>query len=237
MTANGRLAGRLALVTGASRGIGRAVALRYAHEGAHVIALARTVGALEELDDEIKEFGGEATLVPLDLHDAPAIDRLGAVIHERWGKLDVYVANAAVLGPLTPVAHIPPDQFDDVMLVNVTAVYRMIRSFDPLLRASDAGRGIFVSSGAARKFRAYWGAYSISKAALEAMVLTYADELEITNARVNLLNPGPTRTGMRANAMPGEDPMSLRTPESLGDLFVQLAEAGFTENGKLFAPS
>jgi NAD(P)-dependent dehydrogenase (short-subunit alcohol dehydrogenase family) len=234
---SGRLQGRIALVSGASRGIGRAVALRYAAEGAHVIALARTVGALEELDDEIKAQGeGGATLVPLDLKDYPAIDRLGGAIAERWGKLDILVANAGVLGSLTPVAHITPEGFDDVLAVNLTAVWRMVRSFDPLLRASDSGRGIFVTSGVARKFKAYWGAYAISKAAMEAMVLTYADELEITNAKVNLLSPGPTRTAMRANAMPGEDPLSLKPPEALGDLFVSLAEASCAANGKLFAP-
>ncbi len=232
-----RLDGRLALVTGASRGIGRAVALRYAAEGAHVIAVGRTVGALEELDDDIKAQGGEgATLVPMDLKDYPAIDRLGGAIAERFGKLDILVANAGTLGTLTPVAHLTPEGFDEVMAVNTTSVFRLIGSFDPLLRASDAGRGIFVTSGAARAFKAYWGAYAISKAAMEAMVLTYADELEITNARVNLLSPGPTRTRMRANAMPGEDPMSVKPPEALGDLFVQLAEASCMANGQIFRP-
>jgi NAD(P)-dependent dehydrogenase (short-subunit alcohol dehydrogenase family) len=234
----GRLDGRIALITGASRGIGRAIALRYAQEGAHVIAVARTVGALEELDDEIKAQGstGGATLVPLDLKDLPAIDRLGGAIFERWGKLDILVANAAILGVLTPLAHLTPEVFDDIMLVNVTATWRLIRSFDPLLRASDSGRGIFVTSGAARKFKAYWGPYATSKAALEAMVLTYADELEITNAKVNLLDPGRTRTKMRANAMPGEDPMSVKPPEALGDLFVELAESSCAANGKIFGP-
>jgi NAD(P)-dependent dehydrogenase (short-subunit alcohol dehydrogenase family) len=161
---------------------------------------------------------------------------LGGAIFERWGKLDVLVANAAILGVLTPLAHLTPEVFDEVMLVNVTATWRLIRSFDPLLRASDSGRGIFVTSGAARNIKAYWGAYAVSKAALEAMVLTYADELEITNAKVNLLDPGRTRTKMRANAMPGEDPMSLKPPEALGDLFVELAEASFAANGKIFGP-
>src|SRR5271166_2120449 len=178
LPAEKNLAGRIALVTGASRGIGRAVATELARRGAHVIALARTQGALEELDDSIRKLGGEATLVPCDIKDFEALDRLGAAIHGRWGKLDILVGNAGILGPLTPIAHCDPDKWDQVFSVNVTANYRLLRSLDPLLRASDAGRAAFISSGAAQKdeFAAYWGPYAASKSALDAIVRTYAAE-------------------------------------------------------------
>ena len=226
---------RIALVTGASRGIGRAAALAFAEAGAHVVAVARTQGALEELDDEIRARGGDpATLVPLDLKDMEALDRLGAALHERWGKLDVLFGNAGILGDLTPLGHVDPKTWDTLMAVNVTANWRLIRSLDPLLRASDAGRAIFVSSGAAHKCTAYWGPYSVSKAALEALARTYAAETVETRVRVMLVNPGPLRTRMRASAMPGEDPETLRTPDDLAPHIVRLASPEWSETGKLY---
>ena len=225
---------RIAVVTGASRGIGRAAALALARAGAHVIALARTQGALEELDDEIRFLAGAATLVPVDLTDFEALDRLGAAIHERWGKLDVVIGNAGILGEVTPLPHVDPKVWDSVTAVNVTANWRLIRSLDPLLRASDAGRAIFVSSGAAHHCKAYWGPYSVSKAALEALVRTYAAETASTNVRAMLVNPGPLRTRMRAAAMPGEDPLTLKTPEDLAPHFVRLASPEWTETGKIY---
>ena len=218
-----RLQGRLALVTGASRGIGRAVARAYAAEGAHLILIARTVGGLEEADDEVRKAGGTATLVPLDLKDFDALDRLGASIHERWGKLDILVGNAAMLGPLSPLGHLKPEAWSNLLDINVTANWRLIRSLDPLLRLSDAGRAIFVTSSVGHQPRAYWGGYAVTKAALEMLALTYAAECGKTSVKVNLVNPGPTRTKMRAQAMPGEDPDSLPAPESLTPLFVHLA--------------
>lgn len=230
----GVLDGRIALVTGASRGIGRAAALALAQAGAHVVAVARTQGALEELDDAIRTAGASATLVPLDVTDSEGIDRLGGAIHERWGRLDVLVGNAGVLGALMPLGHITPKVWQQTLDVNVTANWRLIRSFDPLLRASEAGRAIFVTSGAASKCRAYWGPYSITKAALDAMVRTYAAETEKTPVRAMLLSPGPLRTAMRRAAMPGEDPATLRTPEDLAPAFVRLASPDWAETGKLF---
>ncbi|MHB2169249.1 SDR family NAD(P)-dependent oxidoreductase [Alsobacter sp. R-9] len=228
------LAGRLAVVTGASRGIGRAAALAYAAAGAHVIAVARTQGALEELDDEIRALGGTATLVPVDLKDVPAIDRLGAAIHERWGKLDILLANGAILGPISPLGHVEPKAWDDIMAVNVTANWRLIRSLDPLLRRSDAGRAIFVTSAASWKNAAYWGPYATSKAALNTLAMTYAAETATTGVKVMLVNPGPLRTRMREMAMPGEDPMTLQPPEALAPHLVKLAEAHWGETGRIF---
>jgi NAD(P)-dependent dehydrogenase (short-subunit alcohol dehydrogenase family) len=225
---------RVAVVTGASRGIGRAVALQLAKAGAHVIALARTQGGLEELDDEIRTLAGAATLVPMDLKDFDAIDRLGAAVRQRWGKLDILVGNAGILGDVTPLTHLDPGVWDAVMTVNVTANWRLIRALDPLLRASDAGRAIFVTSGAAHNCRAYWGAYSVSKAALEALARTYAAETASTPVRVMLVNPGPLRTAMRRAAMPGEDPMTLKMPEEIAPHFVRLACADWTESGRIF---
>jgi NAD(P)-dependent dehydrogenase (short-subunit alcohol dehydrogenase family) len=225
---------RIAVVTGASRGIGRAAALAFAHAGAHVVALARTVGALEELDDEIRAAGGTATLVPVDLKDYEALDRLGASLYERWGKLDILLANAGVLGVLSPLGHVEPKVFDEVMAINVTANWRLIRSLDPLLRASDAGRAIFISSGAAHSCRAFWGPYAASKAAVEALARSYAAETEKTSLRVMMVNPGPLRTAMRRKAMPGEDPLTLRTPEDLAPHLVALAAPDWTETGKIY---
>lgn len=225
---------RVALVTGASRGLGKSAALALAREGAHVIAMARTQGGLTELDDEIKALGGTATLVPADMRDYDAIDRLGAAIFERWKRLDILIGNAGVLGKLTPVAHVEPKLWDEVMAVNVTANYRLIRSLDPLLRASDAGRAVFVTSGLAHRCWAYWGPYSISKAALEAMVKTYAAEIETTAARANCFSPGPTRTKMRATAMPGEDPESLPHPDDVAAQIIPMLLNDFTANGSVY---
>jgi NAD(P)-dependent dehydrogenase (short-subunit alcohol dehydrogenase family) len=219
------------LITGASRGIGAAVAKAYAAEGAHVILVARTVGGLEEVDDAIQAAGGSATLVPLDLTDGTAIDGLAAPLLERWKKLDILVGNAAMLGRLTPTGQFPPDLWDQVMALNVTANWRLIRALDPLLRASDAGRAIFVTSGITQSPHPYWSAYAASKAALEAVALTYAAEVAKTNLRVNLINPGPTRTAMRALAFPGEKPELLPPPEHVVETFVQLASPDFQGNG------
>src|SRR5215469_12018870 len=201
-----KLKGRIALVTGASRGIGRAAAIALGAEGAHVICVARTVGGLEETDDAVQKAGGSATLVPLNLKDFAAIDRLGASIFERWKKLDAFLGNAGTLGVLTPLTHLDPKVFQDLLDINVTANWRLIRSLDPLLRMSDAGRALLVSSAAAKRHTPFWGGYAMSKAALEAVAFTYAQECSGTNVKVNVLNPGPVRTVMRAKAMPGEDP-------------------------------
>jgi NAD(P)-dependent dehydrogenase (short-subunit alcohol dehydrogenase family) len=225
---------RIALVTGASRGIGAAVAELLAEAGAHIVAVARTTGGLEALDDRIKEKGGTATLVPLDLTDYDGVDRLGGALYERFGKLDILVGNAGMLGPLSPLGHVDPKQWDNVLAVNVTANWRLIRSMDPLLRQSDAGRAVFVSSGAATNVRAFWGPYSVSKAALDALVRTYAEETRTTPVRVNLFNPGATRTNMRAQAMPGEDPMTLPTPEEIAAHVMKLVDPALSETGMLY---
>lgn len=227
-----RLAGRIALVTGASRGIGAAVAKRFAAEGAHVIAVARTVGALEELDDAIKAEGGSATLVPLDLRDLERIDPLGPHLHQRFGKLDILVANAAMLGTLGPLAHQEPKEWEQAFKLNVSANWRLIRTLEPLLKLSDAGRALFVSSSAARSATPFWGAYCTTKAALEAMARVWANELTKSAVKVNLVDPGATRTAMRANAFPGEDPTSLPAPEEITDVFVDLASPACTTSGE-----
>jgi NAD(P)-dependent dehydrogenase (short-subunit alcohol dehydrogenase family) len=230
---NQPLENKIALVTGASRGIGRAAAKALTEAGAHVVAVARSVGGLEELDDEIRKAGGAATLVPLNLKDFEALDRLGASIFERWGRLDAFFANAGVLGAMTPLAHLEPKVFQELLDINVTANWRLIRSLDPLLRRSDAGHALFVTSGAARKHMPYWGGYAMAKAALESLALTYAAECAGTSVKVNLLNPGPVRTQMRARAFPGEDPQTLPPPEALGPLIVELLSPGCEKNGEL----
>ncbi len=227
------LADKIALVTGASRGIGRAAAIALAEAGAHVVCLARTTGALEEVDDEIRKVGGAATLVPLNIRDFAALDRLGASIFERWGRLDAFLGNAGSLGVLTPLAHLDPKVFHELVEVNVTANWRLIRSLDPLLRLSAAGRALFVSSGAARKHTPFWGGYAMAKAALESLALTYAAECATTSVKVNLLNPGAMRTAMRARAMPGEDPETLPKPAAVAPLIVDLLSPSCTRNGEL----
>lgn len=229
-----RLQDRIAVVTGASRGIGRAVALELAREGAHVLALGRTTGALEELDDEIKSLGGTATLVPFKLSDLEAIDRLGGAIHERWGKLDILVGNAGVLGPLSPVGHIRSRQWNELIEVNLTANWRLIRSLDPLLRRSDAGRAVFLTSGAAHKATPYWGGYAVTKAALEMLVRTWAAEIVQTNMRANLFSPGRVQTRMQKDAFPGQDLSGLPTPEDVAPAIVASVLPEETRNGLIY---
>ena len=224
---------RVALVTGASRGIGYACARALALTGAHVILVARTVGGLEEADDEVRKAGGSATLVPLDLKDVSAIDRLGAAIFERWGRLDALIGNAGVLGAMTPLTHLKPKDWDELLAVNVTANWRLIRSLDPLLRRSEAGRAVFISSSAARRHTAFWGGYAVTKAALETLVLTYAEECNGTNVKVNLFNPGGTRTAMRAKAFPGEDPETLPSPADVAPKIVELLDPHYMRTGEL----
>jgi len=233
MSETKRLEGRVALITGASHGIGRAVAKRFAAEGATVIALGRNVGALEELDDEIRADGGKLVLLPMDLTMYEKIDAMGASIYERFGKLDIVVGNAGLLGELAPVGHIDTQVFENTYATNVTANFRLIRSVDKLLRLSGAGRAIFVTSNASSKGRAFWGLYASTKAALESLVLSYAQELEETPVRVNLINPGRIRTKMRAEAYPGENPETLPTAESITDVFVDLAAADCTRHAEV----
>lgn len=231
----GRLAGRIALITGASRGIGAEIAVAYAAEGAHVVLVARTVGGLEDVDDRVQAVGGTATLVPLDLKQLDAIDNLGHALFERYGRLDILVGNAAMLGNLSPLGHLTPKLWDEVMAVNLTANWRLIRSFDLPLRRSPAGRAIFLTSGITQSLPAYWGLYAASKAGLEAMVRTYAAELASTTVRANLVNPGPTRTNMRAQAFPGEDPTAVPAPDHVVEVMVRLGMAEFEGNGLLIA--
>lgn len=228
------LSNRIALVTGASRGIGAATALALAKAGAHVIAVARTVGGLEELDDQIRAAGGSATLVPLDVTDAPGIARLAEALDKRYQRLDVLVANAAIFGSASPLGHVEPKVWDAVTAVNVTANWNLIRFLDPLLLKSDAGRAVFITSSAASNARAYNGPYSVSKAALDVLARTYAAETAATKVRVNLLNPGPTRTRMRATVMPGEDPATLPKPAQIAEKIVELCLPSFAETGKLY---
>lgn len=225
---------KVALVTGASRGIGRATALALAGAGAHIVALARTVGALEEIDDAAQAAGSSATLVPLDMRDYAGLYRLAAALNERYQRLDVMVGNAGVVGQRSPLDHIEPQNWDEVMAVNVTANWHLIRAMDALLKRSDAGRAVFITSGAATHARAYTGAYPVSKAALDALARVYAAETESTRVKVNLFNPGPTRTRMRAIVMPGEDPMTLPTAEVVAEKIVPLCLPGCSETGKLY---
>jgi NAD(P)-dependent dehydrogenase (short-subunit alcohol dehydrogenase family) len=231
---NINLEGKIALVTGASRGIGYFTALELAKAGAHVIACARTVGGLEELDDAIKAAGGSATLVPFDLADMEAIDRLGGSIFERWGKLDILVANAGVLGVISPIGHVEAKTFEKVMTINVTSTWRLIRSVDPLLRLSDAGRAILLSANSAHSARAFWAPYAASKAAVETMMRSWAHETQSLPLRVNAADPGPTRTAMRAQAVPGEDPATLPHPSEVAKLIVPLASPDLKETGLIF---
>ena len=229
-----RLKDRLAVVTGASRGIGFAIARKFAMEGAHVIICARTIGGLEELDDLIKQDGiGKSTIAKLDLCDFATIDAMGASIFKRFGKLDILIGNAGSLGELSPISHISPKLWDDTFAINVTANYRLIRSFDALLRQSNAGRAIFTSSGAVKNNRPYWGVYSASKAALEGLVKSYAGEITKTNVKANIVDPGVIATSMRAKAYPGEDQNKLLKPEDISDIFVKLAMADYMENGQV----
>jgi NAD(P)-dependent dehydrogenase (short-subunit alcohol dehydrogenase family) len=228
------LADCIALVTGATRGIGHALAIALARAGAHVVATGRTQGALEELDDAVRAAGSTATLVPLDMRDYPGIYRLATALNERHQRLDVLVGNAAIAGQRSPLGHVDPKAWDEAMAVNVTANWHLIRAMDPLLRRAAAGRAVLMTSGAATHARAYSGPYSVSKAALNALARTYADETTSTPVRVNLFNPGPTRTRMRAQVMPGEDPMTLPTPEQVAETIVPLCLPNFTETGKLY---
>lgn len=228
------LKGRLALVTGASRGIGYFTALELAKAGAHVIACARTIGGLEELDDAIKAAGGTATLVPFDLSDMNAIDALGGSIFERWGTLDILVANAGVLGTISPIGHVEAKVFEKVMTINVTATWRLIRSIEPLITKSDQGRALILSSAAAHKCRPFWGPYSASKAAVEALARTWAAETQRLPLKVVSIDPGPTRTAMRAQAVPGEDPQTLPHPSEVATALLPLCGPELTETGKLF---
>ncbi len=228
------LASRIAPVTGASRGIGYATAVALAKAGAHIVAVARTQGGLEELDDEIRKDGGSATLVPLTLTDFEGIARLGLALHERHGKLDILVGNAGVAGPSSPLGHIELKPWNDVFAVNVTANFQLIRCMDPLLRQSDAGRAVFVTSGAAHKANAYQGPYAASKAALETLARSWANETANTKLRVNLFSPGPIRTRMRAAVFPGEDPTTLETPDQAAAFIVPMCSPEWTETGKLY---
>jgi NAD(P)-dependent dehydrogenase (short-subunit alcohol dehydrogenase family) len=226
--------GKIALVTGATRGIGRAVALELARGGAHVFCLGRTVGALEELDDEIKSLPGQATLVPLDMTDGDGLDRLGAAIAERHEKLDILIGNAGVLGPLSPLSHIREKHFQPVIDVNIIGNWRLLRAMDPLLRSSDAGRAVFVTSGAAWKAKPYWGPYALSKAALDVMISTYAAETDKSAIRANLFSPGATATKMRAEAMPGENPETLPDPTVVAKSLLTLCAADLSATGTIY---
>lgn len=228
-----RFANRTVVVTGASRGIGRAVATAYASEGAQLILIARTRGGLVEADDEVRQAGGSATLVEMDLRDGSKLDALGPTLFQRFGHVDVLIACAGVLGTLGPLPHLSDADWNDVLAVNLTANWRLIRTLDPLLRRAEAGRAVFLSSGSAHSCRAYWGPYAASKAALEALVKVYANELASTPVRANILDPGVARTAMRAKAMPGEDPDMLPGPSVLAPVILAMSLPGFTNNGTL----
>jgi NAD(P)-dependent dehydrogenase (short-subunit alcohol dehydrogenase family) len=228
------LADRIALVTGASRGIGAALALQLAQAGAHVVAVARTVGGLEELDDQIKAAGGTATLVPLDMMDSEGIARLAIALNERYQRLDVLVGNAGILATPSPLGHIEPKIWDDVTAINVTANWQLIRTFDPLLQRAPAGRAVFITSGVAWMARPYFGAYAASKSALNALVQTYAAECATTKVRANLFSPGQTRTRMMSVAFPGVDPETLPTPEEVVKTILPLCLPSCTETGKVY---
>lgn len=225
---------KIALVTGASRGIGFHLSLELARLGAHVVAVARSVEGLESLDDAIKTTAGSCTLVPLDLQDMAAIDRLGAHIHERWGQLDILIANAGVLGVISPISHIEAQTFAEVMTVNVTSQWRLIRAVASLLQKSPHGRALIMSSSVAHTARPFWSAYAASKAAVEVLARCWAEETKQTPLRINIVNPGATRTEMRAKAMPGEDPMDLPSPEEVARAIVPLVAPDLEETGQLY---
>lgn len=227
--------GKTALITGASRGIGAAIARLLAREGAHVILVARTIGGLEAVDDAIRAEGGRATLMPLDLFKLEALDALGPTLHQHHPHLDMLIGNAAMLGTLAPIGHIKPAEWQKVMDLNVTANFRLIRTLDPLLRAAPAGRAVFVTSGAARNPRAYWGGYAVSKAALEMLVQTYAAECEGTSVKANIFDPGRVRTAMRAQAYPGEDPQSRPAPEDIAPYVLPLLREECAMNGEILS--
>ena len=229
------LEGRVALVTGASRGIGAAVSVKLAELGAHLVLVARTQGGLEEVDDKIRSIGGTATITPMDLSEFSKIDQLGAALYERYKKLDILVGNAGLLGTLGPIYHLDPKVWKQTLDVNLTSNWWLIRSLDPLLRQSDAGRAIFITSTAGQLARAYWGIYAVSKAGLEMLVKTWAHEVEKTNINVNLFNPGGTRTKMRAEAFPGEDPEKLNTPEEIAAQIIKLAMPSCSSNGNVIS--
>ena len=228
-----RLAERIALVTGASRGIGAAVALRFAAEGAHVVLVARTIGGLEDADDAIRAAGGQATLITLDLVDFERVDALGPSLLQRFGRLDIFVGAAGILGTLSPLGHITPEVWRSVIDVNLTANWRLVRTLEPLLKRSDAGRAIFVTADVARAPRAFWGAYGAAKAGLEAMARSWAAESENSSLKVNVIDPGPVATALRARAYPGEDAASLRRPEDVAAAFVDLATAECADTGQI----
>lgn len=227
-----RMDGRVALVAGASRGLGEAVAEALALAGAEVVLVARTQGALEALHDRIGAAGGKAVIAPVDLTDGEAVDRLAGGIATRYGKLDALVSTAAILGQLSPIAHIPPKVFEKTLATNVTAHWRLIRNFEALLQRSDAGRAVVVTSGAAQGGLAFWAPYAASKAALEAMVSCWAEEVRQTSLRINLLDPGVMATGLRAEAFPGEDPATLRQPADIAPMAVRLAAASCDIHGQ-----
>lgn len=227
------LSGRLILITGATRGLGRAVAIAAAAAGAEIIITGRTIGALEEVDDEIKASGSSATIVELDMKDTAAMPRLAAAIAERWGRLDGFVANAAMLAALTPIGHLTPEAWDESVAVNLTGQWHMIRAFDPLLRAAPTGRAVLVTSGAAVGSRPFWGPYAATKAGLEALGRSWAGESEQTNLRINMINPGGTATKMRASAFPGEDPATLPQPKDIAPAFLMLLADGCAHHGEL----
>ena len=234
MGSSADLSGNVILVTGASRGIGHAVALAAARAGADMIITGRTIGALEELDDAIKASGAHATIVEHDMSDFAALPRLAAAIHERWGRLDGLVANAAMLGTLTPLSHLDQNVWDETISINLTAQWHLLKAMEPLLIAAPAGRALLVSSGAAHGSYPFWGAYAVSKAGLEAMGRVWAGETEQTNLRVNMINPGGTATSMRAAAFPGENPQTLPTPDAIAPAFLQLLSRSCQDHGQLF---